>query len=224
MIARMSDLELFFFGFPEVIHPSLGKVSFRGRKTVALLAYLALSPNKVYNRDYLMGLLWPDLPDNSARNNLRVALSHINSGLSEIDTLYILTDKQTAQFNPERKIWLDVQAFSELIEASKTHNHQSRASCPECFKKLDEAIELYSGEFLEDFHLEGCEVFEEWQLSIREKYHLKAMEVLADLAEFCEAKNDFVNAVRCTRRQLKLEPLREDAQRRLMRLLVVLYM
>ncbi|MCA9967955.1 MAG: winged helix-turn-helix domain-containing protein, partial [Anaerolineales bacterium] len=46
-----------------------------GRKQVALLAYLALESGHRHSRQSLLGLLWPEMGEDEARNNLRVTLA-----------------------------------------------------------------------------------------------------------------------------------------------------
>src|SRR6476646_3793676 len=51
-------------------------------KPVALLAYLALSPDgRFQRRDRLVGLLWPDLDQSHARAALRKALHDVRNAL-----------------------------------------------------------------------------------------------------------------------------------------------
>ena len=51
--------------------------SFATDKVRALLAYLALSPDRPHRREALAGLLWPEFPERSARSNLRNALANL---------------------------------------------------------------------------------------------------------------------------------------------------
>ena len=44
---------------------------FTYNKARALLAYLAVETGRPHQRDALATLLWPDLPDDAARHNLR---------------------------------------------------------------------------------------------------------------------------------------------------------
>ena len=65
----MSRLTLKTLGTPEVRHA--GEVlQFRTRKSLALLIYLALSPNRTRARTHLYSLLWPDKPEDQARQFL----------------------------------------------------------------------------------------------------------------------------------------------------------
>src|SRR5690349_12217401 len=46
----------------------------RVRKELALLAFLAVE-QRCHRRETILGLLWPDTPEETARNNLRVVLA-----------------------------------------------------------------------------------------------------------------------------------------------------
>ena len=52
-------------------------------KVRALLAYLALSPDRPHRREALAGLLWPEFPERSARTNLRNALANLRKVISD---------------------------------------------------------------------------------------------------------------------------------------------
>ncbi len=50
---------------------TVGKGSWRLKKAASLVKLLALSSERRLHRERLMGLLWPDLDERSAANNLR---------------------------------------------------------------------------------------------------------------------------------------------------------
>ena len=52
-------------------------------KTRALLVYLSVESSRAHTRDALAGLLWPDLPDDAARRNLRNSLFKLRQVLGE---------------------------------------------------------------------------------------------------------------------------------------------
>ena len=56
--------------------------SFESDKVRALLAYLAVEAEQPQRRERLAGLLWPDRPEHSSRNNLRYALSNLREPLA----------------------------------------------------------------------------------------------------------------------------------------------
>src|SRR6185503_4925229 len=54
-------------------------------KTRALLAYLALTADTPLRRERLAGLLWPDQPEEQARQNLRKTAGRLKQALDEQD-------------------------------------------------------------------------------------------------------------------------------------------
>ena len=61
-----------------------GKVvgGFHSDKVRALLAYLCIEGDIPHRREKLAGLLWPELPERSARTNLRHALANLRQATS----------------------------------------------------------------------------------------------------------------------------------------------
>src|SRR5207247_10335888 len=66
------------------------------RKQVALLTYLALSPDGTRWRSHLLGLLWPESPEDKARRSLNEAVRRLRSALG---TERLLTRGDTLQLN-----------------------------------------------------------------------------------------------------------------------------
>lgn len=104
----MQNSKIRFLGTIQLRNSSNKELAFRRRKTIALLSYLLLYSKKV-SREYLAALSWPDLDHKNSRNNLRVALSRLNSTLGSTKTSLFLSDRQNIQFNPEQHIFLDVK-------------------------------------------------------------------------------------------------------------------
>ena len=84
-----------------------------------------------------------------------------------------------------------------------------------------EAVDLYRGRFLEGFYLRGCTAFEEWQLLTAETIQRQVVEALSTLAEQQEVDGDYRATLRFAWRCAELEPLSDEANRRVIRLLAV---
>jgi DNA-binding SARP family transcriptional activator len=83
---------------------------FESDKERALLAFLAEESAYPHRREKLAGLLWPELTEPAARNNLRRALSNLRRLLgdrSESGTPFLLVTRQTLQLNPAADVWTD---------------------------------------------------------------------------------------------------------------------
>jgi DNA-binding SARP family transcriptional activator len=216
----MAELQLHLLGPGRVVHARRGEIEFRGRLLLALLAYLAVESEQAHSRETLMGLLWPELPEADARNNLRVTWSRLRARLGpSAGPPFLTSTRFDLRFNPESSYWLDVAEFRASVAAAEGHAHEDRHACPDCCQNLARAAELYCSGFLAGFYLGGCPAFEEWQFMQRERLHLQALDLLAELARCYEQRGELKTAEGYARRQLELDPLREDACRRMMRLL-----
>ena len=213
-----AGLKLLFFGSLQILHPEQGELPFKGRKAKALLVYLLLEPQK-HRRDVLAGLFFADMSAQKARSNLSVVLSRLSRALGEHSSDYFLADKKTVQLNPDVHFDLDVLAFDRLFVDCEAHDHETRATCEACHGRLIRATELYKGDFLTGFHLDGAQAFEEWLQIKREQYCLKATSIFADLAQYYETAQQFAAAELYSKQHLKLEPFADVVHRRLMRVL-----
>jgi DNA-binding SARP family transcriptional activator len=183
---------------------------FASDKVRALLAYLALSPDRPHRRETLAGLLWPEFPERSARTNLRNALANLRHVIGHVAASppFILSSHQTIQFNRESDYWLDADAFESLTTMA-----------PPSSERLEQAVSLVRGPFLEGFSLADAAPFEEWQLLRREQFGRQMAEALDRLAAVYEKRGAYEQALPHARRRVELEPWQEEGQRLLMRLL-----
>jgi adenylate cyclase len=184
---------------------------FNSDKVRALLAYLALSPGRPHRREALAGLLWPDFPERSARTNLRNALANLRHVIRDgaASPPFLLSTRQTIEFNGQSDYWLDADAFEDLV-----------ALLPATSVHLEQAVGLVRGAFLEGFSLADAAPFEEWLLLRREHFGRQVVEVLDSLAAIHEGHGALELALAHARRRVDLEPWQEEGQRQLMRLLI----
>lgn len=185
----------------------------RSRKAMALLAYLAVENQQPHSRAALVGLLWPEMGEAKARNNLRVVLSRLRKLLGNV----VFSNRREVWLDLENG-WIDVFAFQQRLAETEQHAHERLATCPHCLDHLQQASAAYRGEFLTGFQVENAPVFDEWLFVQRERLHLQALAALAALAEGEEANGRLSAALNATQRQIGLDPLREAAYRHQMRL------
>src|SRR4051812_13473437 len=84
-----------------------GILTLRVRKELALLAFLAVEQQHPHSRDSVLGLLWPDVAEEVARNNLRVVLAGLRRLLSAAGDACLRTDRQHVRFLPDSDHTLD---------------------------------------------------------------------------------------------------------------------
>ena len=214
-------LQISFFGGYRLSQRDVG-VSFTSqRKVMALLAFLALEAAQVHSREILIGLLWPELPEADARNNLRVSLARLRKLLDEgpAKDSPLITSRRDVGFRLSQAVVLDVVGFESLLAQTEAHAHAARPGCAVCRENLAAAVALYRGPLLRGFYLDDCPGFEEWLFVRRERLLLQVMGALEDLAQGLEKDGRYPEATAYTRRQLELDPLHDSAQYRLLRLL-----
>ena len=190
-------------------------------KVRALLAYLALEPERAHARDELAELLWPGSPEESARKNLRQALTTLRTAIQEDQVVppHILARRDTIQFNPESDFYTDAGEFSALMALCARHAHPNLDDCPECMERLKRAAGLYQGDLLKNLLIPESLAFEEWLVLGRERLRLQMIDALGHLAAGGERNGDDEAAMQFARRRLVLDPWNEDAYRALMRVL-----
>jgi predicted ATPase len=192
-------------------------------KVRALLVYLAVEAERPHRREALLGLLWPELPEAAARNNLRQGLAVLRDALGDrtASTPFLLVNRAEVQFNQAADVALDVATFTRLLATCERHPHRRPETCKVCAEQLQQAVALYQGPFLAEFFLADSAPFEAWATIKREQLRQGMLAALAQLALYHERRGQYEVALTYVRRQLELEPWSEAAHRQTMRLYVL---
>jgi predicted ATPase/DNA-binding SARP family transcriptional activator len=206
----------------QIEHRQLGAITLTNRKAIGLLAYLLIESDHAHSREFLLGLLWPDLPTAAAQNNLRVTWAHLQKALgtsASDEQPHLIGNRLALRFNPLSDHELDVAHFRTLMEACRLHPHPDPHDCSECAARLTQALDSVRGDFLDEFSLANCLQFDEWLLMQRQHFHVQMTSALEQLAAFHERAGQLAEAERAIRRLLEYDPLSESAYRQLMRVL-----
>lgn len=171
----------------------------------ALLAYLAVDSEWEHPREEIAALLWPERPDRDALSALRYALSNLHAALGDrgAPSPFLLVTRTTVQFNSASDLGLDVAEFQNLKGRSDV-------------AALERAVSLYRGPFLQGLSVGDSPAFDEWMLLQGEAYRREVLLVLGHLTSLQMARGAYGEAAAWARRQLELEPYREQAHRQLM--------
>jgi DNA-binding SARP family transcriptional activator len=91
---------------------------FETKKSRALLALLAVEGDQPHRRAVVAEMLWPGRPEGAARANLRHTLAKLRTAIGDRGAIspFLLTILDTIQFNPASDAWVDVTAFSTLLQ------------------------------------------------------------------------------------------------------------
>jgi WD40 repeat protein/DNA-binding SARP family transcriptional activator len=196
---------------------------FRTRKVQALFIYLAVEA-QAHNRDLLLDLLWPGLPAQSARSNLRQIIYYLRQIFPDTAANgqpVVIVNRQEIRLNPEAGDDIDTTQFQALLDKTQSHNHLDLFLCADCRRDMEQALALYRGDFLADFYLDDSNEFEEWAQTRRQYFRRKAIDALAILTTIAMRRQDYAQAQTLARRQLQIDNLREGACRQLMEALAL---
>lgn len=197
-------LSIRLLGSPEIILDER-PLDVARRKSRALLYYLAAQPNPV-RREQVIGLLWADLPRPSALQTLRTTLHGLKKTLGGQPADSLVLEGETVGLGPT--VQVDLAGFIARLS-------QAGGSIP----ALSAALSAYRGDFLEGFSLPGAQAFEDWLLVERERLRRMAIRGWVELAELHEATGQARLALESLERALAFNPLQEDLQRDVIRLL-----
>jgi predicted ATPase/DNA-binding SARP family transcriptional activator len=189
---------------------------FETRKARALLAYLAAGGDHPHRREALAEMLWPGRPQGAARANLRHTLRCLRLAIADYDAspAFLLASRETLQLNPEGDASVDIDTFAELLAGEQGGGHPD-------ILRLEAAVRLYRGVFLEDLSLPDSATFEEWLILKREQIGRQVVTALHRLTEGYEQLGEYERAMEHAWQRVELEPWDEAAQRQVMRLLAV---
>ena len=181
-------------------------LTFISSKAPALLAYLAVT-RRPQPREALAGLLWGELADADAKNNLRQTLSSLRRSLEP----YLLIDRDTVGLNPAAALWLDSEAFERSLAAAAGDPAPATRTA-----HLRAAAALYQGDFLAGCVVRDAPEFDDWLLAQRARYRELALHTLHTLTQLHLQRGDTAEAIDSATRLLTLEAWREEAHRQLM--------
>ena len=171
------------------------------RKNLALLVYLARSPKRSRSREHLIGLLWPDKPEQAARHSLNEALRPIRRCLGE-DQVSAQADR--VQLEPGA-VRLDTEDFEALAQAGDWPG----------------AAALVGGVFLEGLAIPGASGFEEWLTVEQRIWGQRTVEALLHTAERELEAGRVREAGVVAARARAIDPVSESSARALMRALAL---
>src|SRR6266850_985511 len=154
-MARLPSLELRCFGPPTArVDGKDPPPELLWRKHLALLIYLALSPNRARTRDHLRGLLWPEKDEGYARRSLNEAVRRLRRRLG--------ADRLRSQGD-------SLELSDEGLTVDVLQIAAGKATP--------------AGDFLEGFNVDGCQLFEEWASNERERVRFQVLAGLVEAGE-----------------------------------------
>jgi DNA-binding SARP family transcriptional activator len=168
------------------------------QRRIALLSVLASSPGGSIGRDRVVGLLWPERDERTARHLLADSLYVLRRTLGDGA---ITASSEMLRISPDH-VWIDVVEFRKAL-------HEER---------WIDALALYRGDFLDGFNLRNAPDFDQWALIERNRLRTSASRAASVLADSLQRAGRVAEAIPIAERRLELAAHDEGALRDLVRL------
>ena len=230
----IESLSIKLLGSPEVSLEGRN-LRFGRKKALALLCYLAAEGGKRHRRD-LAELLWPTSEERRARTDLRSILTSLRRTLEEDGTSnhgrgegirFLALDGDLLGVE-ERGAELDLRTLHEAVslargETSGTSPGGRRADDAvgrrHLIARLEEALGVYRGTFMEGFSLGDAPEFELWLEAERARWREAFGELCEGVSRLQAGAGRLEDATETTRLWARHAPLEEAAHLRLAELL-----
>jgi DNA-binding SARP family transcriptional activator len=180
------------------------------RKAKSLVKLLALAPRHRLHREHIIDRLWPDMGPEDGANNLHKAL-YMARRILEPDlpprraSSYLQLRHDLLLLEAPGGLWIDVEAFLAAARAA----HEERT-----LQAYREALRLYTGDLVPEDH------YEDWVIAHRERLSGLRVTLLVELAGVQEQAGELSAAIETLQQAVASDPVHEEAQGLLMRLLV----
>jgi DNA-binding SARP family transcriptional activator len=186
------------------------------RRSLKILACLAVSPQLQSDRDELISAIWPEGDEDTIAKNFHPTLSLLRRALSDAwgesrgtplpDPLQWING--IYRLSPRIRWRLDVVELEEGLEGGR---ELRAAGEPEAaLEAWERAASRVRGPFLQN-------VYDAWAAAPRERFQRLHMDLLREMGDLCTELGRFTEALDAYRRVLLEDPLRERVHVALMR-------
>jgi two-component SAPR family response regulator len=175
------------------------------QKSRELLYYLLSHPPRTKEQ---IGLaLWPEATTPQLRSSFHDTVYRLRRALGGKE--WVSFQKGRYTFNRSLDYFFDVEAFEENLSEAR----RVQTEAPEqAIRHLQEAVELYGGDFLEDLAADG-----EWVMVRQQELQRAYPEVLLLLGRLLFAQERHAEAADAYRKAISHDRFMEEAHRELMR-------
>lgn len=208
MLAPVPTIQL--FGPPSVLVNQQPLTHYHSQR-VAALVFLLAAVEEPQPRAALAAQLWESADAGKASANLSKGLYYLPDALKPF---LVMNRGAVALHLPAAAV--DARAFSHLCRNAMTPEQ----ACATRAAALAQAADLYRGEFLQGFCIEGADRFNGWVAAERQRYRCLAIRMHGELLAHCVDCQAHLQAIYHATALLALDRTDEATYRQLMQLLV----
>jgi DNA-binding SARP family transcriptional activator len=207
------DLTIKMLGAVEILREqdrTLAPDAWTLSRALRILCFIASRQNRRATKDTIIETFWPDTPLEDIDKNFWPTISYIRRALNsnqEVKKNFIRYRESAYYLNPEFNYLLDTEEFQRLI--ARAHARRREGDGPGFSEAARRAIEIYRGEFLEEF-------YDNWVEEPRAYYRNIYFATLKELADYHHRAEDYGQSIIYCKMILNRDPYREDVHRQLM--------
>lgn len=178
-------------------------------KPLQLLKALIALGGRDVPREKLSDLLWPEADGDRALQALAVTVRRLRRLLGDERAVLVAEGRLTLS---NRVCWVDCWAFKRAFSMGEKTLREAAdpGSAESAARRLEKAIGLYRGEFLEEAKEAA------WAVPLRERTRSKFLRGVMDAGRIREAAGEWEKALACYRKGLESDDLHEEFYRRIM--------
>jgi len=197
------DLSARTFGGLTIEFPDGKVANLQTQRSRALFILLLLYRDRMVHREVLCAKLWPGLSETSARAQLRKSLWRLRSVLEQNADAKKTPALKVAEHQvglDSTRITADCWRFADLmasVELTPDGNLDQADA-----EALVEAVEINHDTF-------AAGLFDEWCLDEQADLHEARLVAMERLVAYHRREENWLQAIRCAHRALRLDPLRE---------------
>lgn len=196
------------FGVSRGLEP-IGPQDWTRDKAKRLFQIMLCRRGQYLSRDYLADLLWPDKNRELGAKNLKVTLSTLNTILEpqrpDETTHFIIRSGDRYGLIEVESLRVDADRFAVLANRGLNYARQGLADQAE--ERLEQALALYKGDFLEEA------AYDEWATAERERLRRLYLEAADALAEIHLERGRYAECLALCEQILARENCWENAYR-----------
>jgi LuxR family transcriptional regulator, maltose regulon positive regulatory protein len=182
-------------------------------KARQLLQLFLTNRKRMLQKEQIIDLLWPEADADTAFRDFKVALNALWGALepnraARSASFYILRQGTAYGLNLASGFWLDADEFEALVTRGLALAGKGQAEA--AVQCLQQALDLYQGDFLEDV------LYEDWCVEERERLQVLYLRAAEWLAQHASQQEDFATCNSLCDRILARDHCWEEAYRLLM--------
>ncbi len=179
-------------------------------RALKVLCFIASRQNHRATKDAIIETFWGETPIGDIDKNFWPTISYIRRALNsnqDVKKNFIRYRESAYYLNPEFNYLIDTEEFERLIALG--HARRREGDSAGFAESAHRAIELYRGDFLEEF-------YDNWAEEQRAYYRNLYFATLKELADHYHRAEQYEQAINYCQIIIKRDPYREDIHRQLM--------